>query len=238
MVHEKRRLQAEPSAETARKLKDMLRIYDKICQQLGTGMPLESPILEESAPEDSLSWEMARKAMQQAKDGKTEAISEWLSRGGSLDTSFILGETMLMQATTFGHRNVIEYLLEHGADINHRNILGENALVHSARFGHLDIFKLLLQRGIDFPQSGDMLGRSMCMFAAIGGNGDIFKECLKRGGNDSLQDGNGVNMLMYAIMGKNPMLLHLVMQLPPYSELGEGDQAISLSKAQIETLSY
>lgn len=236
MLHEKQQLLEKPERETAKKLKDMLRIYGKVCRQLCSAMPAELPPSANDASPVSLSWEQARLAMQHAKEGKTEHIEAWIAQGGSLETGHYLGETMLMQATAFGHREVVEYLLDHGADINHRNALGENSLVHTARFGRTELFRLLLERGIEFPKAEDMLGRSMCMFAAIGGNAELFAECVKRGGNDSLQDGSGIPLLVYAMLGRNPMILKQVLQMSPYKEASDSEPLVTLTKDMILTL--
>jgi ankyrin repeat protein len=68
-----------------------------------------------------------------ARQGKVEAIGEFLKTGVDIDAKDLLGSTALSWAAALGRIDAVKFLLEKGADIDERNSEGKTPLEGTAK---------------------------------------------------------------------------------------------------------
>ncbi|XP_059141177.1 putative ankyrin repeat protein RF_0381 [Physella acuta] len=90
---------------------------------------------------------------------------------------------------------VIRFLLDAKADINIRNNLGETAL---HRVLDVEIACVLMDRGAEMIISTE--GRTALMYATASGNFELIRLLVERGANINVEDNEGRNCLMQALV--------------------------------------
>lgn len=103
-----------------------------------------------------------------------------LDKGANVDAVNDAGETALMVAVSFGHKDIVELLLEYGADVDRRSNKGDTALGTAAMMGREDIVQILLGHGAQ-PDAGKGLGKTALSQAAAAGHESIVRLLLDRG---------------------------------------------------------
>ncbi|XP_067667460.1 ankyrin repeat domain-containing protein 50-like [Haliotis asinina] len=111
------------------------------------------------------------------------------------------GRTPVMLAARGGHRVMFEFLREKGCNMSLLDNK-ENNILHMACYGgHIAIVKFVLSLDIVDINSREHYGRTCVMVAAHRGRMDVLKYLLKRGGDVSLLDKTGENILHIACRG-------------------------------------
>jgi ankyrin repeat protein len=82
-----------------------------------------------------------------AKRGDIAEIKELLKNGADINAKNNDGETALMQAVIFWHKDVCALLLEKGADMEAKDKVGWTPLTRAISYGNADAIKLLLDSG-------------------------------------------------------------------------------------------
>lgn len=92
-----------------------------------------------------------------AERGDLRRLTEYLERGGNINTSFGGDGTLLLIAAKHGRIDAVRFLLDRGADPNVPSPGDGNALIAASASGETEIVDLLLRRGarIDEVVSGD-----------------------------------------------------------------------------------
>ena len=81
-------------------------------------------------------------------DGDLVKVKSLFEKNSELvNAPFLVGQTLLMEASLFGHKNIVEFLIAKGADVNARNDNGTTALHLAAPAGHEEIVRILLVHG-------------------------------------------------------------------------------------------
>lgn len=120
-----------------------------------------------------------------------------LDKGADVNTFNDVGETALMVAVSFGHKDIVELLLEYGADINRRSNKGNTALGTATLIGREDIVRVLLGNGAN-PDAGKNLGNTPLSQAAAGGHESIARLLLDRGADPNALCASGDTALSRA----------------------------------------
>jgi ankyrin repeat protein len=86
--------------------------------------------------------------------GDIVAVRELLHRGADINARNRYGQTGLMLAAHFGHREVAAALIEHGASLNATAKFGLSALMLAIVAGHTATARLLVRAGADLSLKG------------------------------------------------------------------------------------
>lgn len=134
-----------------------------------------------------------------ANDGKTEAVREFLDKYGTEIDREDQGMTALRAAAWEGHEDTVALLLERGADVDRGNESGFTALMYSAWFGlSKNVVEMLLQKGAAIDKKGGKYGATTLMEAAMFGRTDIVELLLERGASIDEKNDEGKTALMLA----------------------------------------
>ncbi len=107
------------------------------------------------------------------------------------------GDTALMHASYFAHKEIIDLLLTHGCDVHLKNKRGWTALLYAASNGHKEVCELLISRGCAIDHKNG-LGYTAFLKAAGNGHKEVC-ELLNAHGCDVLaQSGDGSDALIAA----------------------------------------
>jgi hypothetical protein len=114
--------------------------------------------------------------------GDIAAISEYLSRGGNINDSFVGDGTLLLIAAKYGQLDAVRFLLDRDADPNVPSPGDGNPLIAASATGAVEVIDLLLRRGarIDEVVRGD---ENALITAARLGQPDAARLLIDRGAN-------------------------------------------------------
>lgn len=115
-----------------------------------------------------------------AAGGDSAAVAQFLDKNsGGINEKDDSGQTALMQAATYGHKDVVALLLERGAAVNEgsvgrdtQDISAWTALMYAAHAGHKQVVELLLEKGAD-PALTDEANYGAGDYAEAEGHDDI-----------------------------------------------------------------
>ncbi|XP_071094691.1 ankyrin repeat domain-containing protein 50-like [Haliotis cracherodii] len=111
------------------------------------------------------------------------------------------GKTPLMLAARWGKRDVFDLVVSKGGIASLVDINGDNILHLACLGGHVEMVKYILSQNIVDINSRGVYERTPLMFAATEGHRDVFDLVMSIGGNASLVDINGDNILHLACLG-------------------------------------
>ncbi len=129
------------------------------------------------------------------EDGKTAEVGSLLDRGLDVNTSDRDGNTLLMLAARFGHRELTALLLSRKADLGRRNRYGDTVLMMASLKGDLTVVKTLVEAGADLKT----IGWSALHYAAFGGSSAVVNYLIAKGANKNAVAPNGYTPLMLAV---------------------------------------
>ena len=86
---------------------------------------------------------------QAAYDGDIQAVKQHLVDGTDVNAKDDDGWTPLLDAATFGHKEIVELLITKGADVNAKTEEGETPLHTAVSNDHKEIIELLIKEGAD-----------------------------------------------------------------------------------------
>lgn len=144
--------------------------------------------------------------MQDAGEGKLEAMEQEREHGGNVNAADETGWTALMLASAMCQDKAVGKLLEWGARVHSRDKNGDSALtgaaaaacpLRSAEEQQTNIIRLLLQHGAN-PNSSDHKGETPLMAVATYGNVAALRLLLDSGARADLRDRDGKSALDYA----------------------------------------
>ncbi|XP_013419247.1 serine/threonine-protein phosphatase 6 regulatory ankyrin repeat subunit B [Lingula anatina] len=138
------------------------------------------------------------------KGGKIDACQLLIKQGIAVECNF-KNQTILMTASSLGHREIVKYLLENdimiGLDINKKDDNGQNALYYASSAGYVEILESLLLNGVGVTD--DINGKSLLMVAAEKGHVNVLEYLLNHSQELGLKvnatDAKGENALFYAL---------------------------------------
>ncbi|XP_048253953.1 ankyrin repeat domain-containing protein 17-like [Haliotis rufescens] len=123
------------------------------------------------------------------------------------------GMTPLMLAATEGHRDVFDLVTSKGGNVLLVDTHGDNILHLACLRGHVEMVKYILSQKILDINSRGLYGRTPLMFAATEGHRDVFDSVMSKGGNASLVDTHGDNILHLACLrGQVEMVKYILSQ--------------------------
>lgn len=120
------------------------------------------------------------------------------------------GRTPIMLAAKEGHKNVFYYLKEK-SDLTLVSDHGDNILHLACLGGNISISRYILSKDIADINVKGRYGRTPLMKAAWGGKVEVFKEIRKRGGDESLVDEHGSNVLHIACHKDNVAMVTYIL---------------------------
>jgi hypothetical protein len=140
---------------------------------------------------------LARAAFQHARAGETSRLAWLVSSGLPVNLCNEKGDTLLMLACYYGHKEAARFLLESQADPDRPNDRGQTPLAGAAFMGDVLIAELLLDHGARVDGTGPD-GKTALMFAAMFDRVAIIELLLVRGAQPERQDAEGRTALDYA----------------------------------------
>ncbi|XP_048253970.1 probable palmitoyltransferase AKR2 [Haliotis rufescens] len=109
--------------------------------------------------------------------------------------------TPLMLAARWGETEVFDLVMSKGGNASLVDINGDNILHLACLGGHVEMVRYIASQKIVDINSRGVYGRTPLMFAAIKGHRGVFDLVVSTGGNASLVDTNGDNILHLACLG-------------------------------------
>ena len=123
------------------------------------------------------------KMFEACKNGETKVVQLLLERCSSEESGLNIkdqrGQTPLMAACFFGHKDVVKLLLDHSKriELNSKNKFGKTAFTLACKNGHKSVVKLLLdhtERNIDL-NARCISGMTALMYACSHGHKDVVQ---------------------------------------------------------------
>lgn len=140
----------------------------------------------------------AKDLAQACRDGKADAVRDFLARGIGVNDHVEFGGTSLVHAAVSGQEAIVKLLLdEAGADINAATDGKSTALMLASEKGLTAIVKCLLERKPNL-EAVDRHGRSAVHIAAIAGKHATLALLLEAGAKVNALDTDGNTPLMLA----------------------------------------
>ena len=133
-----------------------------------------------SATEEARYAELQQTALDFARTGETEPLSEMLRHGLPVNLADAKGNSLLMLACYHGHADTARMLLARGADADRRNDRGQTPLGGVAFKGCEEIVALLLGHGADIDADNGN-GMTPLMFAAMFGRTRVVEQLQAHG---------------------------------------------------------
>jgi len=178
-----------------------------------------------SAAASSQSMEDMLRAVE---NGETRTVSTWLDRGLDVNTTDKLGNTILMLATRFGHRDMVMMLIDRKAQVQRRSPAGDSALMMASLRGDVGMMDLLVKAGAEINHEG----WTALHYAAFEGSAEAAKFLLARGADKNAVAPNGYTPLMIAARnGKADAAKVLLYEDPDVNFRTEsGDTALKIAR--------
>lgn len=149
-------------------------------------------------------------AFQAAREGDVETLAAYFDAGQPADIRNARGDTLLILATYYGHKNAAALILKQpGVDPNAVNAMGFTALTGAAFKGDLPTARLLLKQGAD-PNGTAGAGRTPLMFAALFGRTAVAKVLFEHGADVAAADAAGATALSLAEAQGNTAMVGLL----------------------------
>nr|MCS5666406.1 ankyrin repeat domain-containing protein [Dehalococcoidia bacterium] len=99
-----------------------------------------------------------------ARTGNIEAVKQHIAAGTDVNAKDKYGESPLLFAATFGHKEIAELLIANGADVNTKiDKIGMTPLHIATGQGYKEIVELLIAKGADVNaviESGGLKGKT------------------------------------------------------------------------------
>ena len=127
---------------------------------------------------------LTKKVVAAAEAGKVGVVQTWLTGAGRVNATCqhrgLRDCTLLMIATSYGHKQLVEMLLKRGAEADAQNSNGGTALMAAAQYGHEQVAEMLIQHGAEVNlQSSE--GWTALASAAASGHLPIVLRLLRAG---------------------------------------------------------
>ncbi|MGE0873964.1 MAG: ankyrin repeat domain-containing protein [Burkholderiales bacterium] len=132
--------------------------------------------------------------LQAVEKDDTRRVEVWLGKGLEVNSTDSAGNTILMLATRFGHRDMVRLLLARKADVRRRSPAGDTALMMASLNGDVRIMEDLVQAGAEINQEG----WTPLHYAAFEGKADAARYLLAKGADKDAVAPNGYTPLMIA----------------------------------------
>lgn len=132
--------------------------------------------------------------LQAVEKDDTRRVEAWLDKGLEVNSTDSAGNTILMIATRFGHRDMVRLLLSRKADVRRRSPAGDTALMMASLNGDVRIMEDLVQAGAQINQEG----WTPLHYAAFEGKSDAARYLLAKGADKNAVAPNGYTPLMIA----------------------------------------
>ncbi|XP_067667462.1 ankyrin repeat domain-containing protein 50-like [Haliotis asinina] len=145
------------------------------------------------------------------------------------------GRTPVMLAAQGGHKILFEFLREKGCNMSLLDNM-ENNILHMACYGgHIAIVKFVLSLDIVDINSREHYGRTCVMIAAYRGRMDVLKYLVKQGGDVSLLDKTGDNILHIACRGGHVVMVKYIISqdIVDINSKGRGARSVGMVAAQV-----
>ncbi|XP_046339940.2 ankyrin repeat domain-containing protein 29-like [Haliotis rufescens] len=161
------------------------------------------------------------RSQQQKRDQKRKSVDNILHEAcregdlsrvqGHVDINGQYGRTSVMLAARRGHRDVFAVVMRKGGNASLVDIDGDNILHLACLGGNVMLVKYILTQNIADINCRGFYGRTPLMFAATEGHRDVFDLVMRKGGNASLVDINGDNILHLACLGGNVEMIKYIL---------------------------
>lgn len=177
-------------------------------------------LIKHGANVNIVSYQGSRTPLGEAIDNKhVETVKALLKHGANPNQHIVLNSAVLLSDKVKAHE-MVKLLLRSGAKTDN------GALATAASIGHIEIVRLLLEGGADpnrCCKQEEEGGKSPLTAAAAACNVEIAKFILRKGGNPSMQDGNGETPLTAAISNDCTPLISILSEkrtgIPAYRPL-------------------
>jgi len=125
-----------------------------------------------------------------------------------------MGETALIKAARFGHKDIVETLLQNNADVNAKSKNGTTALIIAIQGNHKETVEILLQNNANVNEKSTN-GRTALIWAAsdIYIDLEIVKLLLDNAADIDLKDNEGKTALDWAREINNNEITNLLIPI-------------------------
>ncbi|XP_046566061.1 histone-lysine N-methyltransferase EHMT2-like [Haliotis rubra] len=123
------------------------------------------------------------------------------------------GWTPMMAAAANGHRKVFDLVMSKGGDASLVDESGDNILHWVCRIGDVEMVKYVISLNFVDINSRGHTGRTPMMVAAANGHRKVFDLAMSKGGDASLVDKNGDNILHCLCRGGDVEMVKYVISL-------------------------
>ncbi|XP_071086322.1 ankyrin-3-like, partial [Haliotis cracherodii] len=139
---------------------------------------------------------------QACRGGDIETVREVLAQDKlDINSSSKNGETPVMMAARAGYVELVDFLVKKGADMSLVNSGGDNILHQACRGGDIETVKTVLAQDKLDINSRSKNGETPVMMAARAGYVELVDLLVKKGGDMSLVNNSGDNILHQACRG-------------------------------------
>lgn len=132
-----------------------------------------SPLTSEEHDEQVLA--LARRMLDDAREGRGDALLPLLDQGAPVAMRDSRGNTLLMLAAYHGHADLVRELAARGADVDQLNDREQSPLAGAVFKGYDDVVSALLDAGAD-PDAGTPSGRDSVAFFGREEMGRLIEE--------------------------------------------------------------
>ena len=140
------------------------------------------------------------------------------------------GDTALICAAEYGHKEVVDSLLRMKPDINAKGKDGDTALICAAYKGHTEVVNSLLRMKPDI-NAKDKNGDTALIYAAANGHKEVVDALLKNGADINVQNNTGGTALVWAARkGKKEVVERLLQYDPDIAKGAAGMKAVDYTK--------
>ena len=160
---------------------------------------------------NKLGVELCEICEREAKGVNVAEIKELIDMGADVRAEDTEGNTALMRASFWGHRDVAEVLIQKGADVNATDSNGETALMLASFYGYKEIAELLIKAGADVSAE-DIKCNTALRGASKNGHKEVVELLIQNGANVSVTDNVGLTALMWSSYRGHKEVVELLIQ--------------------------
>jgi ankyrin repeat protein len=149
--------------------------------------------------------EQDKRLIEAAMTNNIEQVQEALNDGANVNADKTHagiagdrnGETALITASAYGHKEIMAMLLEWGSGVNVYDYSGHTALIKASMHGHTEIAAMLLEWGADV-NAKDNIASTALIWASVKGHTAIVAMLLENGADVNTKDDKGNTAFIWA----------------------------------------
>lgn len=146
------------------------------------------------------------------KDEKFRIVSNSIDEGFDVEEEDSYGNTILIEASGMGLKEIVLLLLSNGADVNRRGAGGKTPIFSAIEGEKTDLVKILLDKGAN-PNITDEEGDTPLMFSVYKQHKETFKLLSKLTSDINLKNREGESALYLAVERQNTYFVKTLLEM-------------------------